>query len=261
MALGGGVDVFTVKDDIGRMNTVFKFYIQAWWLLALASGYLLWLMWSAGRFSLKSLSVPRGAWMTGVAVLAVGVMVYPVLGTNVRIRDRFDTSHTGLDGISYMETTVHFERDQSGNPTPITLGNDLVGIEWLQQNVEGSPVIVEGLTDLYRWGGRVSIYTGLPAVIGWDWHQRQQRVNYAWAVTDRRQRVDSFFRMPSQSQAVEFLEEFDVRYVYVGELERITYPAAGLNKFNNMAALGLRPVFESEAVTIYEYSSVQTVSR
>lgn len=261
MALGGGVDVFTVKDDIGRMNTVFKFYLQAWWLLALASGYLLWLMWSAGRFSFKSLSVPRGVWMTGVAVLAVGVMVYPVLGTNVRIRDRFDTSNTGLDGTSYMETTVHFERDQSGNPTPISLGNDLQAIEWLQQNVEGSPVIVEGLTDLYRWGGRVSIYTGLPAVIGWDWHQRQQRVNYAWAVTDRRQQVDSFFRTPSPSQAVEFLEEFDVRYVYVGELERITYPEDGLSKFDNMGAFGLQPVFESEAVTIYEYSPVETVSR
>ncbi len=261
MALGGGVDVFTVKDDIGRMNTVFKFYLQAWWLLALASGYFLWLMWSAGRFSLRSLSIPRGAWMTGVAVLAVGVMVYPVLGTNVRIRDRFDTSETGLNGTSYMQTTVHFERDQAGNATPLTLANDLQAIEWLQQNVEGSPVIVEGLTDLYRWGGRVSIYTGLPAVIGWDWHQRQQRVNYAWAVTERRQRVDNFFRTASPQQAAQFLEEFDVRYVYVGELERITYPANGLAKFDDMAAFGLTPVFQSDAVTIYEYSSVQTVSR
>ena len=100
MALGGGVDIFTVKDDIGRMNTVFKFYLQAWWLLALASGYFLWLMWTAGRFSLRRPSFPRAAWMTVFAVLAIGVLIYPVLGTNVRIRDRFDTTNTGLDGIA-----------------------------------------------------------------------------------------------------------------------------------------------------------------
>ncbi len=261
MALGGGVDIFTVKDDIGRMNTVFKFYLQAWWLLALASGYFLWLMWNAGRFSTKSLTVPRGAWMTGVAVLAVGVMIYPVLGTNVRIRDRFDTSNTGLDGTAYMESTVHVESDQSGQAAELTLSDDLKAIEWLQENVEGSPVIVEGLTDLYRWGGRVSIYTGLPAVIGWDWHQRQQRVNYAWAVTERRQRVDNFFRTPSITQALEVMDEFDVRYVFIGELERITYGEDALAKFDRMAEFGLSPVYSADTVTIYEYTAPQTVSR
>ena len=33
-----GVDVVTVKNDIGRQNTIFKFYIQAWWLLAPLAG-------------------------------------------------------------------------------------------------------------------------------------------------------------------------------------------------------------------------------
>jgi uncharacterized membrane protein len=255
------VDVFTVKDDIGRMNTVFKFYLQAWWLLALASGYFLWLMWTAGRFSLRRPSVPRTAWMTGVAILAVGVLVYPVLGTNVRIRDRFDTSNQGLDGAEFMDTTVHFEENQNGMATRITLANDLAGIEWLQRNVEGSPVIVEGLTNLYRWGGRVSIYTGLPAVIGWDWHQRQQRVNYAWAVTQRRAEVDEFYRTTSELESIKLLDQYDVKYVYVGELERITYPESGLEKFDQMEAFGLKKVYTGGPVTIYEYIPTQTVSR
>jgi YYY domain-containing protein len=258
LALAGGVDVFTVKDDIGRMNTVFKFYLQAWWLLALASGYFLWLMWSAGRFSLRAPSLPHRVWNAVFAVLAIGVMVYPVYGTNVRIRDRFNLTFTGLDGAEYMESAVHFEKNQDGVATPIDLSTDIPGIEWLENNVGGSPVIVEAVTDLYRWGGRVSIYTGLPAVIGWDWHQRQQRVNYSWAVTERRQDVTSFYTTTVLTQAVDFLDRYNVQYVYVGELERITYPLAGIEKFDQMSLFGLTPVFSYGPVTIYEYQATAT---
>ena len=50
-------------------------------------------------------------------------------------------------------------------------------IHWLEDNVQGTPTIMEGLSDnpLYHWSNRISIYTGLPDVIGWNWHQKQQR--------------------------------------------------------------------------------------
>ena len=40
-----GVDIYRVEGDIDRMNTVFKFYLQVWVLLALASAYMLWRLW------------------------------------------------------------------------------------------------------------------------------------------------------------------------------------------------------------------------
>ena len=63
LLLGGGVDLITVEGDIGRMNTVFKFYLQAWVLLALASAYFAWTLWEAGYFSLRKLTIPRTAWL------------------------------------------------------------------------------------------------------------------------------------------------------------------------------------------------------
>ena len=55
---------------------------------------------------------------------------------------------------------------------------DLQAIQWLRAALPGIPVIAEANTwpILYGWGNRYAVYTGLPAVIGWDWHQRQQRM-------------------------------------------------------------------------------------
>ncbi len=249
LVIGAAVDLFTVKGDIGRMNTVFKFYLHAWVLFALAAAYVLWLLGIHGKLSLRRLSLPRGVWLAALAVLAAGVMVYPVLGTRARIRDRFNLNGVGLDGMAYMQDAVQWEKG-----APIPLKNDLETIRWLQENVRGSPVIIEGLTDLYHWGNRFSVYTGLPAVIGWDWHQRQQRVDYDWAVTERRQEIDRFYRSPSEIEAAATLDRYGVKYVVVGDLERVMYPPEGIAKFGQMEDRGLRPAWSNGAVTIYEYT-------
>jgi len=261
MALAAGVDMFTVKDDIDRMNTVFKFYLQAWVLLAMASAYFGWFLADAGKLSFNNLRIGRGVWMGLLAVLVIGVMVYPVLGTRHRNSLRFEQSGLALDGMAYMETSTYVDKEG-----PLTLKYDFDAIEWMQENIEGSPVIIEGLADQYRWGNRISIYTGLPAVIGWDWHQRQQRVGYANTVTDRRVEVDKFFDNSQRSMALKTLDKYDVRYVYIGEMERAKYSEAGLKKFEKMETDGLVQVYPTSnlieagldtPVVIYEYTPVE----
>ena len=258
MALAAGVDMFTVKDDIGRMNTVFKFYLQAWILLAMASAYFLWFLSAAGKLSLSSVRAPRGVWMAGLAVLVIGAMVYPVLGTRDRNSERFEFSGLALDGMAYMESVTY--NDHEG---PLTLKYDFDAITWMQENIEGSPVIIEGISDQYRWGNRVSIYTGLPAVIGWDWHQRQQRVGYASTVTNRRVEIDRFFHTTLRQTAISTLDKYDVKYLYIGEMERAKYPETGLEKFTKMDINGLLQIYPTDEmiasgidtpVVIYEYT-------
>ena len=66
--------------------------------------------------------------------------------------------------MKYMESATHWDS------VALDLGQDYAGILWMRENVQGSPVIVEANTPEYRWGSRYSIYTGLPGVVGWNWH-------------------------------------------------------------------------------------------
>ena len=103
--------------------------------------------------------------------------MYTALGTRSRISDRFPGGESGLNGTAYMSNAVHREQDQT-----IELKWDQEAMEWMQDKVKGSPVILEAHLDQYHWGARFANYTGLPTVIGWPWHQMQQRESYSFAI-------------------------------------------------------------------------------
>ena len=244
LALAIGLDIWRVEGDIDRMNSVFKFYLQIWVLLGLASAYFLW------RLAYRARARGWGArlWVGGLAVLVLSASVYPILGTRARIGERFydRVQPMTLDGTVYVNGTVY--RDQEGD---IDLAADFQGIRWIQDNVQGSPIVLEGHTPTYRWGGRVSVYTGLPSVVGWKWHQEQQRWKYRQLVGRRIGDVNRMYQTGSPEVARSLMDEYGVRYVYVGQLERLYYPQEGLEKFELMVGTDLDKVFQNDQVAIY----------
>ncbi len=244
-ALTLAVEVVVLRGDIGRMNTVFKFYVQVWVLWGLSAAVGLADLLRAVRGWNPSV---RQAWFAVLGVLLAAALSYPVLATAAKIRDRFPGAEGfTLDGRAFMERAVYADRQ------PLTLRHDLGAIDWLLDNVRGSPVILEGHTPEYRWGARFSVYTGLPAVIGWNWHERQQRAIYTEPLVERRtQDVAAIYNTPDPAQALRLLARYRVRYVVVGELERAYYDPTGLAKFEEMARQGLLEVaYRAGPVTIY----------
>ena len=126
--------------------------------------------------------------------------------------------------------------------------------------MEGTPTIIEGRAELYRWGGRFSIYTGLPTVVGWDWHQTQQRGDLAYMVQQRVIELDGFYNTTDTTAAVRFLATYDVRYVIVGQLERYYYSPDGIAKFETGLGGALEAVFQNATLTIYEVLPDQLAS-
>jgi len=235
VALTFVVDVVVWAGDIGRQNTVFKFYMQVWLLLSVAGGAALaWLLrasarWPGGR---------QGLWRGVALVLLTIAAMYPVLATQAKFIDRMapEAPHT-LDGMAFMPYAT-----QSEHGAWFSLAEDYDLIRWMQANIEGTPVVLEGQSEReYLWGGRISVYTGLPTIIGYNFHQRQQRTlePLSRLVGQRILHVNTIYDTTDTALAWRLLQTFDVSYIVVGQLERVYYQPEGLDKFERMVEAGL----------------------
>ena len=246
-----GVEFFFLRDFLGggdyyRMNTLFKFYFQVWGMFGVAAAVMLPQLWQwAWRW-------PWGwqfLWRSAALVLLLAGLVYTPLATRTRLNDRFPGARppTGtLDGLAYM-TVGQFEWPAG---SPIDLRYDYEAIRWLQQNVSGTPIIAEAKVGYYREGGmRVAAYTGLPSILG-GLHQNEQRP--AAQVGQRDMVVNEFWTTTDPTRAWQLIDQLDISYIYLGQIERITYGANVGAKFEQLVEQGkLTVVFENEKTKIY----------
>ena len=246
------VEIVVLDGDIGRMNTVFKFYMQVWLLLSVCSGAAAVWSWQA----IKEKTGVRRFWQVVLASLLVAAALYPLLATKAKwdIRMNPEAPNT-LDGMAFMPYVKYGDTDYAGNSVTIDLANDYQALRWMQRHIEGSPVIAEAhSSNPYRSiGNRVAMYTGLPAIIGWDWHQRQQRaVLSSDLVSQRIQDVGTLYNSADTAEALSILDKYGVSYLYVGDLERAYYRPEGIAKFEQLSIDGnLEVAYQDPAVTIY----------
>ena len=71
------VEFFVVENTIGRMNTVFKFYMQVWLMLSVVGGVTA--VWAWPSIAKKELT--RRVWLTVLGVLVAAAALYPILAT------------------------------------------------------------------------------------------------------------------------------------------------------------------------------------
>jgi len=254
IALSAAVEVVVFKGDIGRMNMVFKFYYQIWVLLGIAGAVVLAWLWQRAEFDMPRL---YGGWRITVVVLVVGGLLYPPFAARGKLSIRYNEGDPpGLDGMAYMRRATFSEPVTTDSVQTLELRWDFDAITWMQDNVVGTPVIAEGRSRYeYLWGSRVAIYTGLPTILGWEHHQRQQRgLVVPGSVIDQRKRdVQLLFGEDNLVTTRKILERYGVKYIYVGVLERAYYPATALAKFDRMTAAGeLQVAYQNPRTTVYE---------
>jgi uncharacterized membrane protein len=212
-----------------------------------------------------------------LAVLVAGAALYTLTASAAKARDRFpavaaipnsgcspiegmalpyerglppDEQPHSLYGLDYMTWSAYCDRDAF-----LPLAYDHEAIRWLQDNAAGSPVIVEAQSfDLYKMSSRYAWNTGLPDVVGWDYHTRQHNGAIPTEfVTVRGSEIITFYTTHSPDEALDFLRRYDARYVIVGPMEQAYYAGSGgLAKFADMAARGdLSVAYQNPGVIIY----------
>ncbi|MGB8345500.1 MAG: DUF2298 domain-containing protein, partial [Ktedonobacteraceae bacterium] len=243
-----GQEIVYIRDFLDgstyeRMNTVFKFSMPAWLCFGVGGALAVPHLW-------RSLSgFVRRAWSVALVVLVLGCSIFLVEGTAARIGDHQLWAEVQPPAVSanYTPTLDGFAFARSWYP------GDAAAITWLNDHVSGSPVILEGVApQSYQWYNRVSVYTGLPDVVGWPDHEEEQR--YPNQVLSRVNDANTIFTTPDKGQALQLLHLYNVRYIYVGALERQLYASApgGLAKFQQMVGSTLRIVYNTDGVIIYE---------
>jgi len=227
MALGVllilGPEFLYLRDNFGyRINTIFKFYYQAWIVLSLAAAYgIVVLLRSVRGVANVIFSI------VFVLVLIVG-LAYPIFSLLSKTNKFNPPSGYTLDD---------FERVQRENP------DEAAAIRWLESAPDG--VVAEAVGGPYSSYGRISIYTGLPTVLGWGNHEGQWRDQALQG--SRAQDIETLYASGDWITTQEIIHRYHIRYIYVGNLERSTYPV-NEEKFNRF----LKPAFQQGSVTVYE---------
>jgi YYY domain-containing protein len=216
-----------LRDQFGwRINTVFKFYYQAWMLWSIAGAF-------GAAILLRNLRGGGGiAFRIAIVIVIFMALFYPVFG----LLDR--TENFQLGNPDPFWTLDYSEQIRRFNP------DEVAGFEWLRGAPDG--VVAEAIGGSYSGYGRVATYTGLPTVLGWPGHESQWRGGYEPQGT-RQGDIEELYTSKSWELTQAILERYDIRYVYLGGLEYSSY-AVSEEKFERF----LKVVFRQGQITIYE---------
>ena len=221
-----------LRDNFGtRMNTVFKFYYQAWLLWGVAAAY--------GVYSvLAEARAPqlRLGWRAAYVALLVGVvalgLVYPVAGV-------------------YWRTQVETGRAGGFNDEPLTLDgassvaspDDRAAIACLAALVQGDDVVVaERVGNSYDGGnppsGLAGRLAGLPNVLNWPGHEGQWRgPTYGIVAGSREQDLDTLFGEQNWAAGTDVINRYGIDYIVFGTAERDKYGPDAELKFRDRLPL------------------------
>ena len=192
------------EEYYARSNTMFKLTYQAFIMFGIVMGYIIvrFLTWKKehiikvfGAAGLVCL-----LWTCGY----FGTAVYSWFGN---VLD--PSEYRGLDATAYLE-----------NVFP----EDATAIRWLDENIEGQPIVLEANGDSYSDYERVSAMTGLPTVLGWyvhEWLWRGDTLDLNTRAAD----VEQIYTSADVSLVEKLLKEYDVSYIFVGAKEREKYDA------------------------------------
>jgi YYY domain-containing protein len=229
LVLGGAMlvlvpEFFYLRDQFGyRMNTIFKFYYQAWLLWGIGAAF-------ACAVLIEEL---RGAWAwvnrAALLVLCVAALAYPLLALR-DVTNNFNPGKLSLDGNAYLSV---YDPDAEA------------AIQFLIKAPSGTLAEADGMS-YHPETDRMSTHSGDPTVLGWTGHELQWRGGDA-EMLGRPEDLQTLYQSTTWEQADGVLIKYGIRYVIVGPIERQKYH---LNERKFQTNLSV--AYQNNSYTIYQ---------
>ena len=216
-------EFFYLRDVFGtRMNTIFKFYFQSWIVWGLASACAVVVVW-------HQLKNPIRKWFSIILIIVLLIScAYPIFVFVEKFRN-FSLNDLSLDGSQYMALY---------NP------DEFKAIEWLREAPYG--IVAEAIGGSYSGFARVATFSGLPAVLGWPGHEMQWRGGTN-EIGSREYDIRLLFETDDWQAASQLIQRYQIRYIYVGDLEKSHYNVNEKKFLENMIQ-----VYKNDSVSIFQ---------
>lgn len=217
-----GIEAVTVMD---RMNSVFKTYNGVWLSLGIACGILIL---RAGRPALSAMAVP-------LAALGLIASVNLVLGIGQGcLQPRTVSPKPTLDGRAFLS------RDRS----------NAFLIRALNGAGRSGEVVAEAIGPSYGPYTRIAMHTGLPTVVGWEWHLRQRGQNLE-AIEARKRDLEVLYSPGDPLIRNAVLKRYGVAWIVLGDLERERYRLTRSDPFSDVP--GVVPWARQGSTRLYRF--------
>ena len=198
------VDIYS--GDYKRANTMFKLTYQSYIMFGICIGFILTKLLCETKKARKIFAV------CGLFVLA-SLAGYSRQGFNSWYGDIKETkNYKGLDAAAFVKNE--------------SLA-DYYAVEWLNENVTGTPNILEANGSSYTYYNRISVFTGLPTVLGWNTHEWLWRSDktgsYPACVAERAEDVKKIYTSADKDEVEELIRKYNIEYIYIGGCEYTEY--------------------------------------
>ncbi len=194
------LDIYS--GDYKRANTMFKLTYQAFIMFGICSGFIF----------VKFLKTPEFHWQRKFAVITLLLFLSSLWYSKVAVQAWYGNvlnpqNYKGLDEAAFLETVMP---------------DDYLATNWLNDNIEGTPVILEANGDSYSDYERVSVITGLPTVLGWYVHE------WLWRggtdiLDERAAEIQNIYTSTDTELVNAVIDKYQIEYIYVGKLELDKY--------------------------------------
>ncbi len=190
------------SGDYKRANTMFKLTYQAFIMFGISFGYIL----------VKFLKEKRFLWQKKFTIICLVLFIstlgyFPIAvkswyGNITKVED-----YKGMDASAFLKDTMT---------------EDYYAIEWINDNITETSVILEANGDSYSDYERVSVFTGHSTVLGWYVHEWLWRGDTE-IINERAADIETIYTSSDIEEVSSLIEKYKIDYIYVGKLEQDKY--------------------------------------